>query len=621
VEQGDVDLLIITGHTSGINKEILRQLEELGETTYPRDLLISSELAAKLAVLTEKTRKELAVYLDRYGRIRQMMVGNDSTVPLNRKHLRRNSTHLAGVRCVHTHPGGSTALSELDLAALEEYRLDAMAAIGVQNGLVTGIEVAFLGLTADAKGDTAKYSLYGPFAPEELVRFPYQDILRETEKRLSGKKVSSQEKKAEKTLLITFKQPPDALVDEKGTLLELEELAISAGAEVAGKMILNLTKPDPRQYLGKGKAQEIAFYRQLEAIDLVIIDDELSPHQQYNLEENIGCRVLDRTALILQIFADRARTKEGILQVELAQLNYLLPRLTGHGTSLSRLGGGIGTKGPGETKLEVDRRRIRKRIADLQEEIEEIKKQRAVLRQNRTQNEVPVVALVGYTNAGKSTLMNTLTDAGVYAEDKLFATLDTTTRRLKLKQGEVLLSDTVGFINKLPHTLIAAFRATLEEINYADLLLHVVDAGNAHYQAQIQAVRQVLEELEVLHKPTVLVFNKWDTVADRTEILSYIGLHNPALPVSALDGYNIPELLEMIQENLPDPPLMVTMFLPYEEASLLDQLYKQGEILQTEYQGDGILCTASLRSSRAAKYRKYFCGAGPADFSAPGPVK
>ncbi len=595
--------MTVSGNISGIKKEIITLLEELSEKTYPRDMLVAPELAQELASLTQAVNKEIAVYLDRHGQVRQIMVGDHKTVPLVKEHLRRDPGNLAGIRCLHTHPNGDSTLSGLDLTSMNEYKLDAMAAIGVWDGNISGIRVAFPQLDQTVP---EKYSIYGPFSLEQIVQFPFLDILRRLEKEISKPTGYAQEQRGERALLIGFKQPRKASLNPEGSITELEELAVTAGAEVVGKILLGQEKPDPHQFLGKGKVQELAGYRQQESLDLIIFDDELSPRQQNNLEEGIGCRVLDRTALILQIFADRARTKEGILQVELAQLNYLLPRLTGYGTSMSRLGGGIGTRGPGESKLEADRRKIRKRITDLQEEIEEVKKQRTVLRQRRVQNNLPVVALVGYTNAGKSTLMNTLTQANVLAENKLFATLDTTTRKLKLKQGEVLLSDTVGFIHKLPHTLIAAFRATLEEINYADLLLHVVDAGSPYYQTQISAVQEVLEELEIVPKPTILLFNKWDAVTDPIEVLSYVKQHSPALTISAHTGQNIPELLEAIRENLPDPPRKVVLLIPYPEASLLNVLYDHGEVLSAEYLSEGILCTAHIRASWADKMHKYF---------------
>jgi GTP-binding protein HflX len=297
------------------------------------------------------------------------------------------------------------------------------------------------------------------------------------------------------------------------TLQELERLVETAGGETVGRIIQRREAPDPATYIGKGKLEELKALQAETQATTVIFDDQLSPAQQRNLERALEVKVLDRTALILDIFAQRARSHEGKLQVELAQMRYTLPRLGGKGLILSRLGGGIGTRGPGETKLEVDRRRIRSKIHDIEEEIKTVCAQRAVHRSRREQSGLPCIALVGYTNAGKSTLLNRLTDAGVLVEDKLFATLDPTIRLLILPSGrKVLLADTVGFIRKLPHALIAAFRATLEEVIYADVLMHVIDAGAPDWQEQSQAVYEVLKELDAADKPMITVMNKTDTL-------------------------------------------------------------------------------------------------------------
>ena len=299
--------------------------------------------------------------------------------------------------------------------------------------------------------------------------------------------------------------------ETEDSINELSELAATAGAEVIAKLIQKRGKPDPAYYIGEGKAKELAILAITTHADLVIFDDELYPAQQRNLEKLLKTKVIDRTWLILDIFASRAQSKEGKIQVELAQLCYLLPRLVGKGTALSRLGGGIGTRGPGETKLEVDRRRIRRRISVLQKELEEIAKRRGLQRSNRKKSGLPLVSLVGYTNAGKSTLFNALTDAEVFVEDKLFATLDPTIRRCYLPSGDfMLLADTVGFIKKLPHDLVAAFRATLEEATYSDLLLHVVDASHPGKDEHCEAVQEVLRALGIGDKPVITVLNKMD---------------------------------------------------------------------------------------------------------------
>lgn len=411
--------------------------------------------------------------------------------------------------------------------------------------------------------------------------------------------------KEETTLLVGFKELKNTLLGGEESLNELQALAKTAGALVKQKVLLKIHNPEPSFYIGRGKVEELALVVQQEEIELVIFDDELSARQQHNLEDQLGCRVIDRTALILHIFAQRAKTKEGKLQVELAQLKYLLPRLRGVGTELSRLGGGIGTRGPGETKLESDRRHISKRISDLQKKITEIKKQRGIIRQKRTAEEISVVALVGYTNAGKSTILNTLTGADALAENKLFATLDPTTRKLTLAQEDVLLTDTVGFIHKLPHQLIAAFRATLEEIKYADLLLHVVDASNPAIPAQIATVNQVLKELDSLNKPTIMVFNKWDLVQDPLELQQLMKSLAPVIAISAVQNYQLDELLNLISANLPAQPQLMHLLLPFAQSNLTGLLYQIGKVVATEYREEGIYCAVYLTKQYIEQFKDY----------------
>ncbi len=350
----------------------------------------------------------------------------------------------------------------------------------------------------------------------------------------------------EKAILVGVESPGDEPGQTEYSLEELSRLADTAGADILRQVIQKRSRPNAATFLGRGKTDEVsALCKELEA-DLVIFDRELSPAQARNLEDLTGIRVIDRTQLILDIFARRARTSEGKLQVELAQLNYLLPRLVRGRTELSRLGGGIGTRGPGETKLEVDRRRIRKRIADLSAEIGEVKKHRDLLRRGRREIPVPLVALVGYTNAGKSTILNKLTGAGALVEDKLFATLDPTTRRVVLPGNEtVLLTDTVGFITNLPHHLIAAFRATLEEVVEADLLLHVVDASHPGADRHIEAVNCVLESLGAAAKPFIMVYNKIDLLLDQG-LPPQTEKGYQAVAVSALSGRGMEDLLGSI---------------------------------------------------------------------------
>ncbi|MFC2062471.1 GTPase HflX [Chloroflexota bacterium] len=346
---------------------------------------------------------------------------------------------------------------------------------------------------------------------------------------------------------------------------ELAQLAGTAGTEVVGKIIQRLSAPSPTHYLGKGKVDELAALKESSNYDVVITDDELSPLQQRNLEEALQVKVIDRAALILDIFAKRAQTHEGKLQVELAQHQYLLPRLAGQWSHLERLGGGIGTRGPGESQLETDRRLIRRRIHRLQEQIEGVRKQRGLYRQKRQRSGVPVVALVGYTNAGKSTLLNALSRAGVFAEDKLFATLDPTTRRLTLADKAILLTDTVGFIHKLPPTIITAFRATLEELNEASLLLHVVDLAARNAAEQCQTVEDILVDLKLKDKPRITALNKIDRLLgdertwDEASAISYLAERGDAtgentVLVSAVRGWGLTGLRESINKVLNNAP-------------------------------------------------------------------
>ena len=375
--------------------------------------------------------------------------------------------------------------------------------------------------------------------------------------------------------------------DTEKSLDELEELAQTAGAVTVGRVIQNLDQIHPGTYVGKGKLDEIKeLIWETEATG-IICDDELSPIQLGNMEDVLDTKVMDRTLIILDIFAGRASTNEGKIQVELAQLKYRQSRLTGLGKSLSRLGGGIGTRGPGEKKLEMDRRLIRDRIAQLNRELKDVKRHREVTREQRSRNKVPVVAIVGYTIAGKSTLLNKLTGAGVLEEDKLFATLDPTTRNLKLpSKQEVLLTDTVGFIRKLPHHLIEAFRSTLEEAKYADIILHVVDASNPQVDEQMYIVYETLTNLEVKNKPIITAFNKQDKVEGESILRDFRADH--IVRISAKHGDGLDQLQETIEEVLRGQKVYIEKVYSYAEAGKIQMIRKYGELLEEEYRGEGI---------------------------------
>ncbi len=384
------------------------------------------------------------------------------------------------------------------------------------------------------------------------------------------------------------------------SLLELEELVRTAGAEAVGTVVQNREAVHPGTYIGKGKIEEVKEQLIVCEADGIICDDELSPAQMKNLEDALECKVMDRTMLILDIFAQHAKTAEGKLQVELAQLRYRATRLIGSHSALSRIGGGaagatggIGTRGPGEKKLEIDRRLIKARISSLNRELEQVKKNREIARMMREKNRSPVVAIVGYTNAGKSTLLNTLTDAGVLSENKLFATLDTTTRAFKPEGGEqILLTDTVGFIRKLPHHLVDAFRSTLEEAKYADLILHVVDASNPDMDAQMHIVYETLEKLGVKDKPVVTAFNKQDLLEHSQTCRDFRA--DKTVRISAKRGDGLTELLDGITELLRASKIYTECVIPYADGSKLNLIRKYGQLLSEEYVAEGTKITAYL---------------------------
>ena len=379
--------------------------------------------------------------------------------------------------------------------------------------------------------------------------------------------------------------------DTEESLDELEELAKTAGAVTVAKVIQNREAYHPGTYIGKGKIEELKeLAGHLEATGIVC-DDELTPAQIKNLEDALQLKVIDRTVMILDIFAARANTKEGKIQVELAQLRYRSTRLIGLGNSLSRLGGGIGTRGPGEKKLEVDRRLIKDRISILKRELEGVKQTRETIRLKRQKNPVPVVAIVGYTNAGKSTLLNTLTNANVLEEDKLFATLDPTTRNLELESGQqILLTDTVGFIRKLPHHLIEAFKSTLEEAKYADIILHVVDVSNPQADKQMHIVYETLEQLGVKDKPIITAFNKQDRL-EQPVVMKDLKA-DKTVKISAKQKDGLPMLLETIETVLKEQKVFVEKVIPYKEAGIIQTIRKYGQLITEEYREDGIFVRA-----------------------------
>ena len=385
------------------------------------------------------------------------------------------------------------------------------------------------------------------------------------------------------------------------TIEELEALLETAGGFCTGKVLQNRHAPDPHCFIGEGKAQEVKMLVEATASTMVVFDNELSPGNIRALEDIIGVTVLDRSALILDIFAQRAKTREGRLQVELAQYQYLLPRLSGMGKSLSRQGGGIGTRGPGETKLESDRRHIRERINRLKNELEQVRQVRSVQRERRMKNSVPVVAIVGYTNAGKSTLLNQLTDAGIPANNRLFDTLDTTSRQLTVSDNlDVILSDTVGFIAKLPHHLVDAFRATLEELEYADLLLHVIDAADPNREEHIEVVDRLIAKLAKPGTQVLRCYNKADLV-EATDI----PIGEDVVRISAKHGYGMQELLSAIERTLGHSRHHITVTLPYSMGGLVETLHNNAQVLATDYTAEGIVVETVVDEILYGRLKQY----------------
>jgi len=546
---------------SGIKKQQIIQIEKLYKKKIPPTQIISVEMAEIIAEISHRLNKEICLIINRRGQIISISVGEFDRVNLeNYKNTRESSFRLCGLRCIHTHPAGISSLSNADLTALSSYRFDAIACIAVdEEGKFSkkhGEKVKFADSiqTAYLTANQDQWHILEPVTLKKASEENFLEFLEVIEKEFSARKNKIEVATEEKAILVSLHTDDISESVAIESLEELKRLSDTAGAKIVGELSQKKHSPDNTTYLGSGKAKELSIFVQEKGANIVIVDTELSPRQQKNLEEIVKVKTIDRTELILDIFAQRARTKEGKLQVELAQLKYLFPRLIGAGLSLSRqggagAGGGIATRGPGETKLEIDRRRIKDRISFLEREVEEIKNTRTQQRKLREANHIPVVSIVGYTNAGKSTLLNALSNSDVLAENKLFATLDPTTRKVRLINGEnILLTDTVGFIQRLPTALIKAFRATLEEITQSDVILHVIDPVHPNCEEHIKTVNQILEELDAFNKPVISVINKIDLVKDE-EVLYNLNctLKNP-IAISALKRYKFNELLSKIQE-------------------------------------------------------------------------
>ena len=585
----------IHGNTEGIRQTALRQLQTLYEYPFEADEFAPAELVRILARFSAVINREIALYVSRGGDVLDIMIGGRDQVSLPSMRLRRSEKRLSMVRVLHTHPRASAELSDVDITALRSLYLDAICAIGTDTqGEVTGVSCAFLG----EKQNGVPTPIITPIVP--LRRLPQSAWMKQIEEseRLVMQGEERQESEKERALLVS--------IDSERSLDELAALAESAGAVVVGRQLQHRPHPDTGTYVGSGKAGQLTLDAQALEADLVIVDDELTGAQLKNLEDIIGVKVIDRTALILDIFAQRAKSGEGKLQVSLAQLKYQQSRLIGQGLVLSRLAGGIGTRGPGESKLEMDRRRIRARMTELKRQLAEMEGQRALRRKMREKNAIPMVALVGYTNTGKSTLLNYITDAGVYVQNQLFATLDAVSRKVSLSDGtEFLLTDTVGFISKLPTDLIEAFKSTLEEAARADLIVIVNDASNPEMHTQHQVVEEVLQGLHADTQPRIDVLNKCDSVDNVSDTLL-----PGAVKISAKTGEHVDDLLHLIAEKLHEKSQTLTVLVPFSNYQMMNDLRSQGRILNEEHTDEGTKVTVMLSDEALGKlngkWEKYF---------------
>ena len=492
--------------------------------------------------------RPVGVLLNRQGKVTHVVVGQPGAIDLPELREREAAERLSGWRGVVAYPGGG-GLGRNELVALAMNRLDLMVAIDADSPKTASAEVWVAHLLPEADAEGNLWQVMDPMSMKEAQAFDFEEWLYELEQAMSHAAVSrAVDTSDERAILVGLQLPDLSDWQASESMAELAELAKTAGATVLDQTVQKRRWPEPATLIGSGKVAEVALRSRELGATMVIVDAELSPSQATKLEDAFGLKVVDRTQLILDIFAQRAQTREGKLQVELAQLKYNLPRLRGMGTSMSRLGGGIATRGPGETKLETDRRRINVRVTHLEQEVEQIKKHRSAQRKSRTKRGIVQVAIMGYTNAGKSTLLNRLTKAEVLAENKLFATLDPVTRKLRLPGGsEVLLTDTVGFIQRLPTQLVAAFRATLEEVTEADVLLHVLDASHPNVLEHVKAVNTILGDLDAGEKPQITVLNKVDLVTDREALEQLKREVSMPVEVSALTGAGMMDLLGTIE--------------------------------------------------------------------------
>ncbi|MHC1682355.1 MAG: GTPase HflX [Clostridiaceae bacterium] len=581
---------MIHGNVEGIRDTILKRLDEIYDIKGEKDTIVSEEIINVIVDVTNIISREISVAIDRRGTVVSIAIGDSSSVELPLINVKEK--RLSGVRVIHTHPSGNSNLSAVDISALLKMKLDAMVAVGVSEETLTDISIGF----CNVKDNILTYEKIGPLSAEDALNFNLKEKVSDVSELLKQSQIVEDDE--EKAILVG--------IGDEESLDELAELAKACNVTVIDRVLQKRSKVDTAFFIGSGKAEEIALLRQIHNANVIIFDDELLGSQVRNLEEAIGAKVIDRTTLILEIFARRAKSREAKIQVELAQLKYRSTRLLGLGSILSRTGGGIGTRGPGEKKLEIDRRKIRENIYDLNKELEKIRKTRAVQREKRNKANMPKISLVGYTNAGKSTLRNTLAEMlspeeglqkeKVFEANMLFATLDVTTRAITLPDKRIAsLTDTVGFVRKLPHDLVEAFKSTLEEVIFSDLLLHVVDTTSSYVFEQISAVENVLKELGAHDKETILVLNKVD-VADKDVIEEIKSAYKDMLivEISAKERFNLDILLNYIIEKIPTSLRKVELLIPYTETQVSAYLHRTSVIESEEYEEDGCKIVATV---------------------------
>jgi len=548
----------------------LRRIEKLGTRRVAADAIVSPELARQMTEISNETGRQIGVLINRKGQVEYVMVGTAKQIELpDFGRSRVSEDRFRGLRCVHTHLLGEK-LTQDDLTDLALLRLDLMSVIQVErsSGLPGMVYSAHLvpttAETLDAEAQSLAYEFLEPQIPSQMDT-DFTSLVNSLEDEMARIRLTARNRRTGRDRAILVGVTTGDADDAAESMAELKELASSADVLVLDTIIQRRPQIDPRTVLGKGKLDDLLIRSMRLGADILVFDTELSPAQVRSLSEATELKVIDRPQLILDIFAQRAQSREGKLQVELAQLKYLLPRLViGQNSAFSRLAGGIGGRGPGETKLETDRRRVRDRIAQLEKQVDDLGRQRQERRKSRVQKHLPIISLVGYTNAGKSTLLNSLTQSDVYAEKKMFATLDPTSRRLRLPYDqEVIINDTVGFIRDLPETLVSAFRATLEEIADSDLLVHVVDASHPQVRQQIASVAKIISDLNYNYIPQLIVLNKADLLetADVDRLIKQISLDSNAqcVSISAIHRETLRPMIDIIGKLLamPEPEYWV----------------------------------------------------------------